>query len=300
MNLTKMKKIMFFAAVLAAFVSCQKNDVETTVTPKDESLKINLSMNLATKITDTAFESGDAVGVYVVNYVDEAAGTLAASGNHYDNVKLTYGTAWTPAEEMFWLDKSTKADFYCYYPYADPGSVTAYPFAVKADQSSLADYKASDFIWGKASGVAPTSELIQIAANHIMSNVAIYLQPGDGFTTETFAAAEVSVAVRNVLTNAAVNLSDGTVAATGSAAEVIPYDEGTYYRAVIVPQVVADGTSLIVVTVDDTEYALKKGFTFVSGKQHKFTVTVNKTGSGINIGIGDWESGGEDNGGSAE
>lgn len=295
-----MKKIVFFAAALAALVSCHKNDIETPITPVDENLKINLSMDLATKVTDTAFESGDEVGVYVVNYVDGVAGSLAALGNHYDNVKHTYSTSWTPAEEMYWLDKTTKADFYCYYPYGNPSSVTAYPFAVNADQSTLANYKASDFVWGMASGVSPTSNLVQIATNHVMSNMAIYLEAGDGFTDETFAAANVSVSVRNVKTNATVNLTDGTVTATGSTTEVTPYNEGVYYRAVIVPQTVASGSALIVVTVDGTEYTLKKGFTFVGGKQHKFTVTINKTGNGINIGIGGWETDGEDNGGSAE
>ena len=87
-----MKKTLFFAAALAALVSCQKNDTETPITPVDENLKINLSMDIATKVTDTAFESGDEVGIYVVNYVDGVAGTLAASGNHYDNVKHTYST----------------------------------------------------------------------------------------------------------------------------------------------------------------------------------------------------------------
>ena len=295
-----MKKIVFFAAALAALVSCQKNDTETPITPVDENFKINLSMDIATKVTDTAFESGDEVGIYVVNYVDGVAGTLAASGNHYDNVKHTYSTSWTPAEEMYWLDKTTKADFYCYYPYGNPSSVTAYSFAVNADQSTLANYKASDFVWGIASGVSPTSNLVQIATNHVMSNMAIYLEAGDGFTDETFASANVSVAVRNVKTNATVNLTDGTVTATGSTTEVTPYNEGAYYRAVVVPQTVADGSALVVVTVDGTEYTLKKGFTFVGGKQHKFTVTVNKTGNGINIGIGGWETDGEDNGGSAE
>ena len=37
-----------------------------------------------------------------------------------------------------------------------------------------------------------------------------------------------------------------------------------------------------------------------SGEQHKFTVVVNKTSSGINVGISDWKSDGTDNGGSAE
>lgn len=68
----------------------------------------------------------------------------------------------------------------------------------------------------------------------------------------------------------------------------------------VVPQTVPDGSELIVVTVNGTEYAFKKGFTFDSGRQHKFTVTVNKTGSGVNVGVGGWDEDGNDNGGDAE
>ena len=68
----------------------------------------------------------------------------------------------------------------------------------------------------------------------------------------------------------------------------------------MMPQTVADGTDLITVTVDGVDYTHSSGITFVANKQHKFTVTVNKTGGGINIGIGGWETDDEDNGGSAE
>ena len=53
-------------------------------------------------------------------------------------------------------------------------------------------------------------------------------------------------------------------------------------------------------TVNGTEYAFKRGFTFEPGRQHKFTVTVNKTGSGVNVGVGGWEEDDWDNGGDAE
>lgn len=296
-----MKRIMFFVAAVAALVSC-KNVIETPENPYEgEKVKINLAVGVWTKVTDTSFEPGDEVGIYVVNYVDGAESKLQTSGNHYDNVKHTYGTSsWTPAVDMYWLDRNTKADFYCYYPYGTPSNVAEYAFSVKADQSALANYKSSDFAWGKASGVAPTSSTVQIATNHIMSNMAIYVEPGDGFTAEAFDAAEVAVSVRNVKTGAVINLSNGAVTASGAETTVTPYKDGTHYRAIIVPQTVADGSALVVVTVNGTEYSLKKGFTFVSGEQHKFVVKVNKTGSGVNVGIEDWKTDGEDNGGSAE
>ena len=299
-----MKKILYVCAAIAAVASCQKPSTmspEIPQQPDEEKLRINLAADIQTKVTDTYFETGDRVGIYVVSYRNGNPGTLTASGNLYNNVMHEFGaTSWTPSQEMYWPDKETPADFYCYYPYGNPGNVTAYPFTVNADQSSLVNYKASDFVWGKATAVAPTEDLINIATHHAMSNIHIYIRPGDGFTAESLAAAQVQVSVRNVKNGAYVNLSTGNVTATGSIAQIVPYNEGDYYRAIVVPQTVADGSQLIVVNVNGVDYALKKGFTFLSGKQHKFTVNVNKTGSGVNVGVGDWEVDTEDNGGDAE
>ena len=78
----------------------------------------------------------------------------------------------------------------------------------------------------------------------------------------------------------------------------ILYDEDTqtfYWDAV------ANATKYyITVNVGGKDYNLKKAFTFVSGKCHKFTVTVSKTRNGINVNIDGWETDGTDNGGVAE
>ena len=257
-------------------------------------------MNVWTRVTDTDYESGDKVGIYVVNYQGSSAGTFQSSGNHVDNMCFTYTDNWTPESDIYWKDETTKADFYCYYPYGTPSDITAHPFSVKTDQSQQADYKASEFLWGKASGVSPTANAVPIITNRSMSNMLIYVAPGKGFTEETLAAATKSVRICNVKSSATVDLRTGVATATGSATEIIPYNEGTYYRALLVPQTVADGSNLITITVDGVDYTLAKGFTFKANTQHKFTVTVNKASSGVDIGVGNWEVDDTDNGGAAE
>ena len=290
-----MKKTIAFAAVAVILASCQTS-LTPTERPVDEPMEIHLSMGLTTKVTDTAFEDGDKVGIYVVHQTD----VLQTTGNHYDNIEHTFNGGWTGAETMYWMDKSTPADFYCYYPYASVTDVNAHAFTVAADQSDIQSLKDSDFAWGKAEKIAPTTQVVDLMTNHIMSSIKVYLQVGDGFTADSFAETDIKVNLRNVKNNALVNLADGSVTAQGSEVQMTPYKDNGYYRAVVVPQTVADGAELVVVTVNGTEYALKKGFTFVSGKRHKFTVTVNKTGNGVNVGIGSWEEDDEDNGGSAE
>lgn len=289
-----MKKIFFLAAAFAAMVSCSENLENTPVTPATDKLPINITTTL-TRATDSAFEAGDKVGIYVVNEPN----TLAASGNHVDNMGFTYSTKWTPDTEIYWLDKSTKADFYCYYPYAEAASTTAHSFATKVDQSSLANYKASEFLWGKTTGVAPTEEAVNITTNHTFSNIVVVLKAGEGWGANAWSSATKSVKVCNVKTEATIDLSTGVATATGATTSVTPYDEGSQYRALIVPQTTVEG-ALIQAVVDGTTYTLTRAMTFKANKQHKFTVTINKLNNGVNVGIGSWEVDEEDYGGAAE
>lgn len=289
-----MKKIFTLMAAVAAMVSCSDNVENVPTPPATDKLPINITTAL-TRATDSAFEVGDKVGIFVVNEPNE----LVASGNHVDNMGFTYSTKWTPDTEIYWLDKSTKADFYCYYPYAEVANTAAHTFATKADQSSLANYKASEFLWGKTAGVAPTEEAVNITTNHTFSNIVVILKAGEGWSTSAWAEATKSVKVCNVKTEATINLSTGVATATGAITSVSPYNEGTQYRALIVPQTTEEG-ALIQAVVDGTTYTLSRAMTFKANKQHKFTVTINKLNNGVNVGIGSWEVDEEDYGGSAE
>lgn len=305
---------LFSSAVLLCSCSGSGGSNDEPVIPEkpstpSEKVAISLSVtqqsaqsaSKASRATDTAFETNDAVGIYVVNYVSSAAGTLATTGNHVDNMKFTYASgAWTPASTIYWKDESTKADFYCYYPYATPSSVTAYPFSVKADQSAEANYKASDLLWGRTLGVTPTASDVNITVKHLMSNALVYVTPGDGFTAETLAAANVSVKLQHVKTSATYNLATGETTLTGDAGELVPYKEGDCYRTLLPAQNIASGTALVVVNADGKDYTLKTGCDFKSNTKHKITVKVSKTSNGVNVGIGAWETDDTDYGGIAE
>ena len=257
------------AAVLIAGVavfatSCSKSSPdEPTPTPPEpgkEKIEIKISPAIAeARATDYGFETGDRIGLFVVNYNGSTPGTLANSGNYVDNMRFTYNGTWTPDTPIYWQDNTTRADFYLYYPYADVKSVNAYPFEVRADQSTEAAYKASDLMVGKAVNIAPTASATQIPVSHVMSRIMLYLEAGNGFTRESLAAATVSVRINGVKCSSTVNLATGTATATGNPTSVVPLAADNAYKALIVPQTVAEG-NLITVTVDGREFNLKKGF----------------------------------------
>lgn len=291
---------------LIAITSCGKGSSGNapvtptpTPTPSKTSIPINISTSIwGTKATDTGFETNDKVGIFIVNYSGSTPGTLAVSGNHATNISFTFsGSAWTGSSALYWIDETTKADFYCYYPYSPSvSSVTAFPFSVNVNQSIEANYKSSDLLWGKTSAVSPTSAPVPITVKHTMSNLLVYLKPGTGFTQAQLDAATKSIVITNTKPNSTVNLSDGSVTATGTVADISAKQENGYFRALIVPQTV-NSVDLIRITIDGKAFTFKQTIDFISNKQYKCTLTVNKIDEGIDIGIGGWDNDGTDYGG---
>lgn len=310
--MTLIMKPYFLIGILSTylFACCSSDSVNETVpptppTPPSEKLPINISTSVSSRATDLAFEVGDKIGLYVVNHkADGSVAALQVSGNHVDNMQYTYNSTWTPATQTYWIDNSTHADFYLYYPYTSSiTSIDAMPYSVKANQSQLSDYKAGDLMIGKTIDVAPTQLSVKIEAKHVMSQMTINLVAGNGFTDATLAAAKISVKVNKLKTKATANLATGAVTAIGDEADIIPYKvANNSYKAIVVPQAVGEG-NLITINVDGRDFNLPKtsNFTgFEAGKKHNFNVTLSKTSNGVNVNITKWEDDGNDYGGTAE
>lgn len=304
LTMNKTRRVVAGACIaLVTLFSCSGEDNPDPPKPKpptpppteQKNIPINIATLAWTKATDSAFESGDKVGIYVVNYTGTTPGTLATSGNHVNNMGFTYTTSWSPDTQVYWKDQTTKADFYCYYPYtATVSSVSAYPFNVKANQSAVADYKASDLLWGKTADVSPTSSAVQINVKHVMSNLIVKLTPGTGYTANDLKTAVITI--QNLKTNSTVNLSTGVATATGSAQNITPKAETDYFRALVPPQSVSN-VELIKIQIGDYIYKLTQTITLEANTQHTCTLKVNKTEEGVNIIIGGWDKDSHDYGG---
>lgn len=291
--------------MLSAIMSCSTDgggvtpDIPTPEPPVSEKkeIRINTSVTPVTKVTDTAFETGDCIGLYVVNRTGD--GSLKNTGNHVDNMRFSYSGTWTPDTPVFWND-NTHADLYAYYPYSKGiGDVRAVDVEVRTDQSTLEAYKASEVLTGAARDVAPTETAVAVGMRHAMSQMLIDVTPGNGFTAEQLSGAAAKVTINGLRTSAVLDIAEGKVTAKGDTKTITPLlSEGTY-KALVVPQTVEE-CNLITVNVEGGDYNLKKAFTFEAGKSHRFTVTVSKTSSGINVNIDGWETDGRDNGGVAE
>lgn len=164
------KQLITIISVLFSLTACSgggSDDPNSTPQPPlAEKRPIHISPTLQSRATESNFEIGDYIGLYIVNHPsDGSVAKLQTSGNHVDNMKFTYNGTWTPASPTYWKDDKTHADFYLYYPYATAiGDVNAIPWSVNADQSTSEKYKAGDLLIGKTTDVTPTEGDVGIAA----------------------------------------------------------------------------------------------------------------------------------------
>lgn len=272
----------------------------------------------ATKVTTDGFCTADQVGVYIVNYNGETPGTLKLKDNQADNVRFSYNDAgeWVSDYDVFYKDNNTQVDFYGYYPYADPSSVEAYPFEVARDQSKgeehgqMAPYEASDFLWAKTAKVTPTASKVILTFRHKMSSARVRFSQGTGWTDAAeYAAVTKEVLVTNTIRKSTINLATGEVTPEGDAplTGIIPMNDNGEFRAIVVPQTVPAGKTLLTITVDgmprhftaeeDTEYVPGKITTFdlsISKKPATGTYEIELTGVNITAWEADNVSHGED------
>ena len=247
-----------------------------------------------TRVNDNGFCDGDVMGVYIVDYDGNTPGTLQVSGNRGDNVRHTFDEAnykWNSAYDLYWKDKHTHIDVYGYYPFGSPESIDAYAFTVQRDQSTSSEngtmggYEASDFLWGKAENVAPTTSVVRLSMSHRMANARVTLVEGTGFEAGEWVKTEKTVLVTNLCREATINLADGTVTQNGGieSTATIPSRVNDEWRAIVVPQSVAAGTTLFSITIGGVPYKFSKNenFTYMPGKMSNFSIRVDKkAGSG--------------------
>ena len=302
-----MRKNLFHGILLFAFAvftgSCAKQALETAST--DPPITISGSIGPFTRANDTGFQANDSIGVFIVL----PPNNLVAFGNHADNISFKYnGSSWEALNErkFYWPEGSNPTvDLYGYYPYTTVvNSVLAFPFEVQIDQNSaqagtmMNSYEASDFLWGRTVGIAPTSDRIPLLVNHLLSKINITITSGEG--VEGMDATQPKVFVHNVKRSATINLRSGAVtlgASNNDPVSIVPIrsnETGIVYKAIVIPQTVTASDFSIEVRLgtDVFTYVPLADPVFKTGMQLNFTLTLRKTGvkSAVTgeVFIGEW------------
>lgn len=256
-------------------------------------LQLNASYPTATRASDAGFEDGDAMGIYVLDYDRETVQDINGEDVNAANVKFKFNgqdNSWTGATNVYWHSPNTPADIIAYYPYSSNVSTPSeFYFSINEHQETsgtdayLGGYESSDFLWGIARKQMPTTDKVQLTLKHLMAGVRVSLKEGTGFTAGEWESMPKNVAIQNTIPSGTINLSDGsTNVGNASKESVIPMEYNGDFRAVVFPQTIDAGNSLMAITVGNDGYNLTKqeSMTYVSGKMHTFTITIDKRSDG--------------------
>lgn len=280
-----MKRVLLYIAVLLLTISCQKQ--EQIIEPGVMDIQF-IHPSVVTRATETAFESGDKIGLYVV----ESPAPLQVSGNYVNNLQATYnGSQWTGDSGLRWPSTESVCDIYAYYPFMEVSKITAAPFSVLEDQSD--GFGACDFLWGKAASVAYTTDAIPVQFNHKLSKITLRLVKSETYVGDL--PSDAVFYVHSTVPDATVDLTTGSVTKDpyGTARTITCHKvSDDTYEAVIVPQRLASRTPLFEMVANGVSYLVEGSFNFKPGINYTFSVTLNTSTESIRIEIGgeieDW------------
>lgn len=165
-----MKKIYRLLAIATAFgaVLAGCSQAEEDVATENREIKFSASVGtFQLKATDTAFEQGDAIGLFA----DNPVGVW--------NAKLTFSNGkLAPEEPIYWGSSQLLEEpvyFYAYYPYDADRPDFSWYHTVAADQSTHEAFTASDFMVARAQS-APADGAVQLNFVHAYSKLVFTVE----------------------------------------------------------------------------------------------------------------------------
>ena len=287
-------ELIFMAGMLVLATSCQQKEIveiSDVETRQELNLQGTINQEYVTRADDNGFANGDKMGVYIIDYEGDNPGSMTGSLHRASNMIYTYNAddnSWNNSTTLYWKDSVTPVDIYGYYPGVDHiENPEEYSFEVASRQDiipsdgSMSAYEASDFMWAKVANVAPTSDLIILNYNHRMAGVNVKLVKGSGIQEADWSSFSKIVQVDNVIRYATIDLAEGIPVPVGGVDKSILMlpQSGDSFRAVVVPQTVDAGKTLLSITIDGRIYthSLATDMVYKMGKLHNFTITVNKS-----------------------
>ncbi len=278
-----------------AFSSCASDDDMESALQRDNARAITFTSSLATTRATTDPQSGTslATGQYVGIFGVSSESTTTMT--NYDNNKYETAAsnainfAGTEGSEMTWPTASdATASIYAYIPWQSGYTVGgSNSFSVAADQSSEANYLASDLLLAKAANQAQNTT-VTLPFSHLMSQIRVIISKAEGsninLENATVSITNVDKTVvftPNADTPLGATSSNGNITAATIASDLTAGSGTATAYALIVPQTLAAGTAFIQIVAKDTENNSKtligklgEAATFASGTPYSLTISV--------------------------
>lgn len=274
-----MKKANILAtAALATLLAACSNDSDVLNTPDYADTPIGLNVNVSPMATRAGYEQGalteGSFGLYLTT-----EGTNSDERYNCTNREVKYDNGWTiQGGQLLWKSNDATVTYYAYLPYTGTVSDAAnYAFAVKTDQNTEDNVKASDLLWtGQQTAIPGTA--LDITFKHALSKLNVTLTKGSELEDElTF----TSVKLSNCATEIVVNLLEGTIVETTNSGQTITLYATTAnekYECILVPQTFAQSLKVEITDNNGKVYTFtsNKDLTFASGEQYTLNLTVGR------------------------
>lgn len=296
-----MKKNMIFAAIAALALTACSNDDEIKV-GGDNAILLTSSLDVAetraaTDIQTSAFDAGETVDVYITEHNGGNNPTTYPQPIEYTTGA---GGALTVGTQYYYPTSGNGVNIYALYPAtAETGKL----FTIAEDQSTDANYKASDLMYGKpaTNPVSPSANAVNIKFTHLLSKVTINLKPGENVTSLDGAKVElIGVKPSTTLTASKDGCSIGAASGTATSITVMTATETvTSGSAIIVPQTLPEMFLQVTLGGATLTGKLSTGEpTLVAGNAYTYDITVNMRGGALEIegSITPWNNGGTNSG----
>lgn len=293
--------IYLVSALTLALVSCSHE--EEVNLKADATMSFVVASPNATRVAAGEFEQSDKVGLYVVDYIDNATpAPLQISGNRANNEAMVYdGSAWATERAIYWGEQ--KVDIYAYYPYMAIENVDDQPFSVALDQSVEDAYELSDLLWAKAEGAKQSDGAVTLPMQHSMSRLVVKIMAGEEYIGSL--PEDATVHLHSTVTDALFTLENGSVVkdpygGTHSikmrnlGIRTFAEGEAVVYEAIVVPQMLETSVPLLEINSKSVSYLLEDMFNFKPGTSYTYTAVLNTSTTSIKVDIGceieDWNN----------
>lgn len=262
------KKLIFNISALALGLALAGCSVlpEEDFSDKGREIKFTASVGtFQTKATDTAFELGDAVGLFADSPVNAS------------NVRMTWdGKNLVPDTKLMWGPGNEEVYFQAYYPY-DPEKTQGWEeFFVNADQSTHELFTQSDFMTATSSQGAPDGTVI-LQFRHRFTKLIIHVDN----TLSDLDIANVFVGNVRGRVNGDVWGGYGVTGLPGTikAGKAVTPD-GENVWALIIPSQDA-APQLMITTTDGKQFTYQPEWEIWFGAGYRYNIHVTMDGSSI-------------------
>lgn len=309
-------KYVNMAAIALAMTACS-NDNE--IDNWNGEIRLSSGVSVQTRAThslDENLKDGETVRVWVDDAKTPAM--TVTTENLYENNSLTVGTtgALSGGTAMYFPQTGNSVNIYALHTNAtltDNSFTGELTHTVAKDQKSTNTtagdgYQGADLAFAKSTGVARTSDAVELKFQHLLSKIEVVLVQGYGSPTID------KVEILNTKLQAKFTPSktaEFSVAATGEITDKNPIEidkdltsvtdasgndesKKALNEAIIVPQTLSASTEFIRITTTDggiLTYPLSAQKEFSTATKYRYTITANLTGLTVTSSVSPWTPG---------